>query len=88
MEQTSPLFRPSISFLKRPISSHLDSGSPRLRCKVSKPNFGFGQMNYIYGAGKINEDLIVTKSAGTDQGQPAFLFSTVSEIQLFEFMVY
>jgi hypothetical protein len=45
-------------------------------------------MDYIYGAGKINEDLIVTKSAGTDQGRPAFVFSNVSEVQLFEFMVY
>lgn len=62
----------------------MDSGSSRLGCEVSKLISGFGQMDYLYGAVKINKDLIVTKSAGIDQGQPAFGFSFVSEVQLFD----
>ncbi|KAJ4784904.1 Antiholin-like protein LrgB [Rhynchospora pubera] len=70
--KTSSLLRVSpISSLKKPITPH---------CKVSKPNYGFGQMSYLYGANKLNEGLIITKSAGTDQGQPAFSFSIVVKI--------
>ncbi|XP_078182495.1 plastidal glycolate/glycerate translocator 1, chloroplastic [Carex rostrata] len=84
---TSSLFRlrvslSPISSFKRPIYSHFYSRSLRLGCKVSnsKPIYGFGQLDSLYGAGNINQDLIVTKSAGTDQGQPAFGFSIVVKI--------